>query len=421
LSGRRAVLPPSFEARGASVPFQANSLKQCRLRVIDLGHSVDWEITVPSGMGGIESRSVMILPWRDVPMFAGLNPRDKELYQRIDALEDDVSPDPFKIREIRIRIDQTMAETEEERRLATIEVDREKQDRLETYMSFLAQITRDCGIRQGDTFMASADTALLMRLTKDQKASSELGFDAAALTERVLAFAAEEVNVPRKVVNQRLEELTTFMAPFGAVNIDTDSKTDGFLTRTRNELKVMDRTLMQYGRQSRSEVGDMIVLVRFAIKDFIDYVNDRFSEIEQFFSFFINVFRDYSKTKAFAQKVRRDVSYALDGWSHLCAVWSEAHATNQSDKMDAAIAYILRHLPLMPQEEVRQENVNSSVRRGFETARAQMVRTLVNWTDNQIDREMEQRVAASKLAQMTPKPEPDQPKKRRRAGHQWRP
>ncbi|WP_339853216.1 hypothetical protein [uncultured Nisaea sp.] len=420
MSRRRGNLPPSFEARGASVPFNSKSLKECRLRVVDLGHCLEWEATLPSGMGGIESRSVMILPWHNLPNFTSMSPRDRALFDRLDASDDDDRPDPFKIRELRIRVDQTLAETEEARQLAAAEVEKEKQDRLMTYMSFLAQLTRDCGIRQGDTFMAGADTALLMRLTNDRKASAELGLDPAALTERVLNFAAEEVGAPRKLVNQQLEELTGYMSPFGAVNVETSRKKDGFLTRSRNEIKAMDRSLAKYARNSREEVSNRITLIRFAIKDFLDYVDERFSSIEQFFSFFINVFREFSKSKAFAQQVRRDVSYALDGWSHLCMVWNAAHETGEAAKVDEAIEYILKHLPLMPEEEVRADEARNAIRRGFETARAQMVRTMVNWVDNQVDRELEQRVAIARKTELEQTPDEDQPKRRRRqASVEW--
>ena len=416
MSRRGRPMPLSFEARGASVPFESSSLRECRLRVVDMGRELDWEITVPSGMGGTDSRSIMILPWRDVPAFAGMTLRDKELYSRIDDIDDSESPDPFKIREIRIRVDQTMGESEEVRKQAALEVDREKQDRLMTYLSFLAQLTRDCGIRKGDAFMASADTALLMRLTKDKEASKEAGLDASALTERVLSFASEELGAPVKVVNQRLEELTSYMAPFGAVNIEAENKTDGFLTRTRNEIKRMDRTMTQYAKTARSETSDRITLVRFAIKDFLDYVDDRFNQIEQFFSYFMNVFREYDKTKAFAQQIRRDVSYALDGWTHLCGIWFTALDSGEGETIDDAIGYILANLPLMPDEEVNQEDERSRVRRGFEMARVQMVRTMVNWTDNTVDKELEQRVAAAKEENAKPKFDPNQAKRRRRAG-----
>ena len=42
MSRRRGNLPPSFEARGASVPFNSESLKECRLRVVDLGRCLEW-------------------------------------------------------------------------------------------------------------------------------------------------------------------------------------------------------------------------------------------------------------------------------------------------------------------------------------------------------------------------------------------
>ena len=96
------------------------------------------------------------------------------------------------------------------------------------------------------------------------------------------------------------------------------------------------------------------------------------------------------------------------------------HGQREAAKVDEAIEYILKHLPLMPEEEVRADEARNAIRRGFETARAQMVRTMVNWVDNQVDRELEQRVAIARKTELEQTPDEDQPKRRRRqASVEW--
>tara|TARA_E500000305_G_scaffold94225_1_gene83096 strand:- start:1014 stop:1199 length:186 start_codon:yes stop_codon:yes gene_type:complete len=49
-----------------------------------------------------------------------------------------------------------------------------------------------------------------------------------------------------------------------------------------------------------------------------------------------------------------------------------------------------------------------------------MVRTMVNWVDNQVDRELEQRVAVVRKEEQELTPDEDQPKRRRRsASVEW--
>lgn len=396
MTRRNKALPASFEARGASVPFTTKNLRNCRLRVVDNGRTIEWEACLPAGLGDLDSRGVMILPWTDLPSFSQMSPRDRALFARIDEFEDDQHPDPFAIREAVIRVDSESAEDEAARTEALREIEREKRDRLRVYMSFLAQLTRDCGIKQGDRFMAAADTDTLIELTNNPNAVAALGIDPKALTDRVLGFASSQLEIPPKLVNTRLEEFTKYLAPFGCINVEGEKKVDGFLTRTRNRIADMDRSMARQAKQMRAEAADMAVMVRFAIKDFLDYANERLDRIEQVFSHFYNIFRDYDRTKAFALKTRRDVSYALDGWSQLCTVWEAALATREDEAIDEALRYILAMLPLMPEGEMRPGGERGRVWQGFEAARNQMVRVLVGWGDNAVDEELAHRIASAR-------------------------
>lgn len=339
--------------------------------------------------------------------------RDRALYDRIDDFDDDEHPDPFAIREAVIRVDSEDESDETARDEALQETERDRRDRLRVYMSFLAQLTRDCGIHQGDRFMANADTDMLIALTNNPNTVATTGVDPKALTDRVLGFASDQLKIPPKLVNAHLEEFTRYLAPFGCINVEGEKKIDGFLTRTRNRITEMDRSIARQAKTMRSESENMATMVRFAIKDFLDYANERLDHIEQVFSHLYSIFRDYERTKALALRIRRDVSYALDGWNQLCAVWERAVATKDQQQIDEAIQYILAVLPLMPEEEVKPGGERSRVWHGFETARVQMVRVLVGWGDNEVDTELAQRIAESHQRQQQGQEESKRRRRRR--------
>lgn len=404
----------SFETRGASIPFRTRNLRCCRLRVVDTGRAIEWEACLPAGLGDTGSRGTMVLPWTDLPLFSRMSDRDRALYDQIDALDDDQHPDPFAIRDAVIRVDGRDDADPAVRDEAVREIERDRRDRLRVYMSFLAQLTRDCGIHQGDRFMAGADTDMLIALTNAPRSVAAPGIDPKALTDRVLGFAADRLGITPKAVNARLEEFTRHLAPFGCINVEGERKVDGFLTRTRNRIAAMDRSIAREARRMRSETEGMSAMIRFAIKDFLDYSGDRLDRIEQVFSHLYSMFRDYERTRALAMRIRRDVSYALDGWSQLCDVWEGAVASREPQRIEEAVRYILTVLPLMPEEEVRPGGERGRVWRGFEAARVQMVRVLVGWDDDEVDEELLYRLADARRREEESR-EAAGPRRRRRA------
>lgn len=391
MARRHDPLPATFEARGAVIPFAGKSVMGCRLRVVATGRTPDREIVVPSGRASAEI-STMIMPWSSLPVFATLSARDRALYDAIDRLDAEQGIDPFAIRATTQRVDQEHGLDDAIRTRARRDIERERRDRLTVYLSFVAAIMRVAGTRLDDPFMAGATAGLLERITRDPGHAASVGVDAEGLTDRAFRFATEALGAAHGTVNARLEELVDFLAPFGPLDIDPQASGSGFLARRRDDLVRMDRQLAAFGEESRVEIHNIILLIRFAIRDFSDYLKARFRRMELHFEDLLAALGAYEPTKALCLSMRRDVSFALDGWGELCDLWFTAHESGDEAATEAALWQILDFLPVMPADEMERGDDRRRVWHGFGGARAEMVRMLVGWGTNVVDEELVDRI-----------------------------
>ncbi len=380
--------------------FNHDLLRNARLRITD---DYDWEAVIPNYQA---QRAQLVMDWDHLPSFASLDDRDRSLYREINALDEDadeyvdedVIVDPFVLRATRIKIDGELGETDEIRRRARREEQLDRRDRMQVYLSFLAQLTRDCGMANGDAFMANANTELLMRVTNGE-IEEELGIDKGEFTDRVLAFAAGKTGVDFKTVNARLEFMSDKMAALGAINASLGGrtgKTTGFLARSRRRLETFRTQMQSYKRDCREEMTDPVTMIAFAAKQYMSYVDQRTTAIEQKFSYFMNVIEDFETSLALVHQSRRDVSFALDGWGELIDVWDETSGSVENDKVEQGVRYILEHLPLMPQDELDHADEDSRIWNGYDGARTAMVRMMTRWGDGQVDEELQRRIEDGK-------------------------
>lgn len=390
MTSRGKPLPVSFEARGASVPFTTRNLLHCRLRVVDNGRDLAWEASVPAGIGEVDAQGVMILPWDNLPGFSKMSERDRALYESIDAIEEPRAPDPFTIRDAALRIDAGGADPTA-RAAALRARERDAAAERRARMALLAGLVRTCGAAAGDPFMAAADPVALMRL-EDGAETARGAPDMAIIRVRALEFAATRHRRSRERIEARLAELAAGLAPLGGI----DGAADGHLVHLRDRVAGMDGTMARQARTMRAQTADMTAMVRFAITDFLDYANARLARLAEAFSDVDAVFREEDWSREVLDECRRDVGYALDGWHPLCRAWEAALGSGEPEAQHDAVRHILTVLPLMPDEEVNPAGERGWIWQSFGAARNQMVRTLVGWTDNEIDAELADRLAAAR-------------------------
>lgn len=404
-------LPSTFEQRGCLVGFHKQGIAQARLRARSDGREIEWEIVIPTNRdkrGG----AVLIMPWRQLMHYTSLGERDRAVYDAIDAAEED-EPDPLMLRGHRLKVDAERHPTDEGRAAAKQGLLRDRADRLNVYISFLAQMTRAAGIAMGDTFMARADTALLMRLTQGNR--SELDIDPELLTSKVMAFHANLLGVTPKSVNDRLAEIADMTAPFGTLNLKDDAVRDGYFNRTKARILEFESSLMDFEQKAFEDMRNVAMMTRFAAKDFVKFIEEKTGTIEQIFSNFATIFRESKRVTDIVNRARRDVSFALDGWDGLADLWFDALARGaEYPEKCEVLAYIFSHLPMMPEAEIDNKTERGKVWKGFNAARVSAVRAMVSWGDNAVDTELAERVARAKEAERAAREAPLSRGRRRR-------
>ena len=389
-----SALPKSFEDRGCVVGFSKSSIKMARLRARRDDSEVVWEIMVPMNKDR-RSASVMIMPWRQLAAYTSLTPRDIALHKAIDGIEDDF-PDPLAVRLARLTVDAAVGENPEIKRDAQQLLARERRDRLNVYISLLAQMTREAGIALGDTFMSRADTKLLMEITQG---TSGIDIDGGALTKKVLDFHAEKVGVAYRDVNARLEAITDQAAVFGSMNLAENAPRDGLFYRMKLRIMDFENSLAAFEGTAVLELQNMAMVIRFASRDFIKYIDEKTSQVEQILSNFSTILTESERVMSIVKKARRDVAYALDGWDNLVDAWFAVEGSEVPSEKAEALQFIINNLPMMPVEEMEGGTERSKVWKGFNVARTGVIRAMVSWGDNAVDQEMVDRINRAKEAE----------------------
>ena len=385
--------PKSFADRGCLVGFMKPSILQARLRARADGNMIEWEILIPMNRDK-RNNSVMIMPWRQLTAFTSLDIRDHQLYKAIDRIDDD-NPDPLTIRLARLATDADYHPDPEKKAEAREALSREHRDRQGVYFSLLAQMTRQTGVALGDTFMARADTKLLMKITQGD---GDTGIDSESLTNRVLGFQAQKVGITVKDVNSRLEAVTDQAAVFGSLNVAEGASRDGLFSHMKQQMVDFELSLEHFESNSGPEVENMSMMIRFAAKDFVKYIEEKTAAVEQIMSNFATVLTEADRVLSIVKKARREVAYALDGWDSLCRLWFDLKEDASYPERIEVLTIIFNHLPLMPEGEIETNSERSKVWKGFNAARVSVVRAMVSWTDNEVDRELEDRINRAKEA-----------------------
>jgi hypothetical protein len=113
---------------------------------------------------------------------------------------------------------------------------------------------------------------------------------------------------------------------------------------------------------------------------------------------FATVLTEADRVLSIVKKARREVAYALDGWDGLCRLWFDLKGDATYQERIEVLTIIFNHLPLMPEGEIETNSERSKVWKGFNAARVSVVRAMVSWTDNEVDRELEDRINRAKEA-----------------------
>jgi hypothetical protein len=385
--------PQTFEARGAIAQYCNRALKLVRLRPAKSGRPKDMEAVVPNSDSG--GRGYLILPFAKVPEFTQLDARDSAMQYEIKAASALNTPDPFVLRSLRLKVDQKHGATDAIKAAAEREIETDKTEKFRIRLALIAQLTRDCGTRMGDRFMASASTERLLEFVQ-KKEIGGIRIDVDELTKRVVHLTGQAIGAQPVDVEKRLEKLIDLAAPFGTPGVPTDRKTDGFLIRQRHSLARLVASLKEARQEVRAAAMGAIDKAEPRVVQTLGFVDERLNAVDGLFADLTRALKDWDMTLSRLQQARRSVAWGLDGWDQMVEAWDEskvmARKFESPEPLERNIAWIEQNMPILPRYEW-DPNAALAIAEDSPIATAQPVKMMHGWRDGAMDEELARRLA----------------------------
>lgn len=386
-------LPQTFERRGTAVPFHHKDLAHARVREYFHGEDRLLEAVIPN-YSGARRGELVILPWEQVTQLATLDLRDQRVHEQVLKTVTIRDLDPLNIRDICLQADAGLSGDPAIQEAAQSTAERDAQDKAMVRLSFIAQLTRECGIAKGDRLMARTNTRTLMDLMGGESGRSRIDLD--LLIERVMIFAAERGKCTVNDAKSYLDPLVGMITPFGNVTAKGEEKSNGFLYLQHTRLLNFRTEVTTYRNQVRDELDPQVELIIEAADECIGYVNERLDQLNELMGSLADLFDQNLAAIDRLDRLRRDVAYGLDGWDDMISVWHGAYvardAIGGNRAVERAILRISGYAPRIPIREIfpDHEQVKSGSR--YEQARVRMVSQMHSWENDRLDSELHSRV-----------------------------
>lgn len=386
-------LPQTFERRGTSVPFHQKDLAHARVREYFHGEDRLLEAVIPN-YSGTRRGELVVVPWEQITQLATLDLRDQQVHEQILRTSTTRDLDPVRIRDICLAADAALSGDPSIQQAAQQIVARDANDKAMVRLSFIAQLTRECGIAKGDTLMARTNTRTLMDLMGGDSGRSRIDLD--LLIERVMIFAAERGNCTVTDAKAYLDPLVGMITPFGNVTAKGEEKNNGFLYMQHTRLLNFRTEIVSYRSQVREELDNQVGSIIEAADECIGYVNERLTTLNQLLGKLADLFDQNRSAIDRLERLRRDIAYGLDGWDDMISVWHDAYvargAIGGDRAVERAITRIAGYAPRIPVRELYPDHEQVKQGPRYEQARVRMVSQMHNWENDRLDAELQNRV-----------------------------
>lgn len=385
--------PQTFERRGTTVTFHNRDLAHTRVREYFHGPVRQLEAVIPN-YSGTRRGELLVLPWEQISTLGALNPRDMAMIESVAHTKNIRDLDPIKMREACLRCDAEHGIDDDAVAEARRIVAKDDEDKAMVRLSFIAELTRECGIERGDPLMMRTNTKTLMDLMGGKSGRSKIDLD--LLIERVMIFAAERTNSTVEDVKSYLDPLVGMLTPFGNVTAPGEPKDNGFLYLQHTDLIQFRQEVDDYQPKVREELLPQIGQIITAADECIGYINERLATLNGMLGSLADMFDQNKGAIDRLETLRRDIGYGLDGWADMIQLWRESYrgreAIGGDRAMERAITRIAGYAPRIPLRELDPEHSILTKTTKFETAGLKMVQQMHNWENDRPDYELKARV-----------------------------
>jgi len=364
--GAITYAPSTFEERGAAVAFTTPLLSQTRVRRDDRSRL---EVLIPSFSDG---HGTYVVPWRSVPEVVPMTVHDRFLHSLI-ARSGVAAPED--VRSAVLRAAKGGLAGPKSAAAARAALGEDEEARTVTNFLLIVEVLRTTGLDPREILRAGLESREGERLTRGHmnNAAQALGIGAEELYKRVAAMAdiIHPVGMPGAPRPGRLRRALVDIAEF----------------RERAE------------KWSDVDGSEMASVAEFCAKvagDTHRLGAEALTEFDRRIASLGNVLRDWKpEMRAIHTNVAR-LTWLVDGWGHIAAVWRDVAERDTHDRR-GAISEIFRILPLIPKSEGDRGHVESAAE--LLSRRRRTVRAYQDWRTGRSDVDLIRRIERMKARQ----------------------
>ena len=322
-SSNSLFLPSTFEERGAAAPFTTPSLALSRVRP-DERHGL---VLLMPNLGGADG--AYVVPWASIGDVITMSVHDRALHEEVLAHH---AVTPATMRRAALKIARTGLAGPKAAHAAELLLEAEEAQRAETHLILILSLLGALGLSS-------------RQLLTLKPASREWD----DLVRAMLLEAGSHLLLDGETIYRRIGELSRILAPVGLAV----ARRDGRLRRLTVELAAFRNSVGDWSRHDpsesaphaafASEVADLTARIAAGVLGRLDKTVEDITR----------VVRQWDKQALLAERAAARLSWLLDGWDYVLAMWSAAMAAGRPEQRES-LPQIMRVLPLVPRDEAEE-------------------------------------------------------------------
>jgi hypothetical protein len=157
----------------------------------------------------------------------------------------------------------------------------------------------------------------------------------------------------------------------------------------RNRVEEFANSITSWAEIDRSDSAQLGGLAGLVARETASLAAEHFSVADAMLENFENTLGKWDKNQTELARVAERISWMLDGWDLLVAMWEEA-VMKPPFEQQATVQELARILPIVPEEEV--SGTRREKARDIGVQRRKMVRPMEDWISGSIDPELRTRL-----------------------------
>ncbi|MBL8805335.1 MAG: hypothetical protein JNN22_00710 [Rhodospirillales bacterium] len=340
------------------MPFTTPIIVGARVR----GRGEDLELVVPNPSG---AKGNYILQWKSLPDVFTLTVHDRVLHR---AIGEAAASTPDQVRRATLKTAATGLAGPAAAKQAKAMMKDEEDAKLLIQFTLLA-----------DTVAQLSQGSLQITLAHVQ---SETGRQQAKL---ILARVAHKVKLEGNELYALLEQWADLVGAVGVPKIPKPAR----LRRMRTRIEEFANSIGSWSEVDKSDASPLGALASLVARETVSLANEHFAAIDAYIEKVEVTVAGWEKVQADIETNVRRISWMLDGWDLLVAMWEDA-VLKPAFEQQATVQELARIVPIVPEEEVT--GVRRDKLRDIGVQRRKLVKPMEDWVSGTIDSDLRTRL-----------------------------